>query len=42
MTDGMTEHIDNILAYWFGKLDEAGLCLEYRNPLWFTASGCQV
>jgi uncharacterized protein (DUF924 family) len=38
VTDDMTEHIDNILAFWFGKLDEAGLCLEDRNPLWFTAS----
>jgi uncharacterized protein (DUF924 family) len=38
MTDDMTEHIDNILAFWFGKLDETGLCLEDRNPLWFTAS----
>jgi uncharacterized protein (DUF924 family) len=38
MTGAMTEHINNILAFWFGKLDEAGLCLEDRNPLWFTAS----
>jgi uncharacterized protein (DUF924 family) len=37
-TGGMTEHIDNILAFWFGELDETGLCLEDRNPLWFTAS----
>lgn len=34
----MTEHIDDILAFWFGKLDETGLCIEDRNPLWFTAS----
>ena len=31
----MQPEIDSLLDYWFGPLDERGLCLETRNPLWF-------
>jgi len=30
--------ISEILDYWFGPLDEAGMCCEDRNRLWFKAS----
>jgi len=25
-------------AYWFGELDETGMCMEDRNSLWFSVS----
>ena len=31
----MTPEVDALLDYWFGPLDEQGLCIETRNPLWF-------
>ena len=31
----MTEEINEILAFWFGPLDEAGMPREDRNALWF-------
>jgi len=34
----MTEAIDEIHAFWFGELDETGLCVADRNPLWFNSS----
>ncbi len=34
----MTEEIREILAFWFGPLDEAGMPAEDRNPLWFKTS----
>ena len=33
-----TETIDTIHAFWFGKLDEAGMCVTDRNSLWFASS----
>jgi uncharacterized protein (DUF924 family) len=33
-----TETIDDIHAFWFGELDENGMCVADRNPLWFTSS----
>jgi len=30
--------IDTILCYWFGELDEAGLCAGKRNTLWFASN----
>ncbi len=34
----MQESIEAIHDYWFGELDDAGLCREDRNALWFAAS----
>ena len=34
----MNEHSDAIHEYWFGRLDEAGMCAVDHNALWFTAS----
>ena len=34
----MTEEIREVLAFWFGPLDEAGMPAEDRNPLWFKTS----
>jgi uncharacterized protein (DUF924 family) len=34
----MNSDINNILDFWFGKLDDTGMCCEDRNALWFTAS----
>ena len=33
-----TETIDDIHAFWFGELDETGMCVADRNPLWFASS----
>jgi len=30
--------IDSIHAFWFGELDDAGLCAADRNALWFRTS----
>ena len=38
MTDTGNQLISAIHAYWFGELDEAGMCAQDRNTLWFTAS----
>lgn len=35
----MTETINAILDFWFGKLDEQGLCAESQHALWFKSSG---
>ncbi|HDY83961.1 MAG: DUF924 domain-containing protein [Gammaproteobacteria bacterium] len=34
----MKETIDDIHAFWFGALDENGMCAADHNPLWFTSS----
>jgi uncharacterized protein (DUF924 family) len=34
----METNTDEIQAFWFGELNEAGLCAVDRNALWFTAS----
>lgn len=34
----MTQDIDDIHAFWFGELDEAGMCSADRNSLWFAAN----
>lgn len=34
----MNAIIDDILCYWFGELDEAGLCTGNRNSLWFASN----
>ena len=34
----MTDTINAIHRFWFGELDEAGMCVADHNPLWFTAS----
>ncbi len=34
----MTEEIREVLAFWFGPLDDAGMPLEDRNALWFKTS----
>jgi uncharacterized protein (DUF924 family) len=33
----MQAAIEEIHDYWFGELDDRGLCREDRNALWFTA-----
>ena len=33
----MQAAIEDIHDYWFGQLDDRGLCREDRNALWFTA-----
>ena len=38
MAQGTRAAISEILDYWFGPLNEAGMCREDRNPLWFKAS----
>jgi len=35
---GLTKTIEDIHAFWFGELDENGMCVTDRNPLWFTSS----
>lgn len=34
----MTDPIEDIHRFWFGELDDAGMCSTDRHPLWFTAS----
>jgi len=34
----ITKTIDDIHAFWFGELDETGMCVADRNPLWFASS----
>jgi len=34
----MTEAINDILGFWFGELDEQGLCVPEQHSLWFKAS----
>ena len=34
----MDNQIDAIHAFWFGELDDNGLCLHDHNALWFSAS----
>ena len=34
----MKQSIDAIHAYWFGELDEGGMCNADRHSLWFTSS----
>ena len=34
----MDSTIDDILSFWFGELDERGLCDPERHPLWFRKS----
>jgi uncharacterized protein (DUF924 family) len=34
----MTKTIDDIHAFWFGELDETGMCIADRNPLWFSSN----
>ena len=38
MTDTANDEISAIHAYWFGELDDGGMCARDRNALWFTAS----
>ena len=33
----MNKDVEAIHAYWFGGLDEAGMCATDRNALWFSA-----
>jgi uncharacterized protein (DUF924 family) len=33
----MTDTIEELHNYWFGELDENGLCVSDRNSLWFGA-----
>ena len=30
--------IEDILAFWFGELDSAGMCSDTRNKLWFQSN----
>ena len=34
----MNKGVDAIHEYWFGRLDEAGMCAADRNALWFNAN----
>jgi uncharacterized protein (DUF924 family) len=34
----MRENVDDIHAFWFGELDESGMCSADRHALWFTSS----
>ena len=34
----MTESIDAILTFWFGTLDEQGMCKPEQHALWFKSS----
>ena len=34
----MNKDVDAIHEYWFGRLDEAGMCATDRNALWFSAN----
>ena len=38
MTDTANEVISAIHAFWFGELDESGMCTPDRNALWFSDS----
>ena len=34
----MDPQIDAVHDFWFGPLDEAGLCAPQQHDLWFTSS----
>lgn len=38
MAETAKQLVDNIHEFWFGPLDDTGICAQDRNPLWFAAS----